>query len=209
MFREALRRTLLERYAPPSVVVTADGDIVLVSGKTGKYLEPAEGRANWNIGAMAREGLRLELPGAIHRSAKHKTVVSLKGLDVKTNGDYQKVDVTVSPLVQPSGASELFVVTFEDVMPPETADTARPSGEPDARHAGLEKELAYTKERLQTTLEEMESTSEELKSANEELQSTNEELQSTNEELTTSKEELQSLNEELVTLNTELAVESL
>ncbi|MHB9037529.1 MAG: chemotaxis protein CheB [Armatimonadota bacterium] len=203
--KEALRRTLLERYAPPSVVVTTDGDIVLVSGRTGKYLEPAEGMANWNVSAMAREGLRLELPGAIHRSAIHKTTVSLKGLNVKTNGDYQKVDVTVNPLIQPSGASELFVVTFEDVLPSDTVDAVtRPSDEPDAKHVGIEKELAHTKERLQATLEEMESTSEELKSANEELQSTNEELQSTNEELTTSKEELQSLNEELVTLNTEL-----
>jgi two-component system CheB/CheR fusion protein len=198
----ALRQTLLERYAPPSVVVTAQGDIVLVSGRTGKYLEPAEGSVHWNISAMAREGLRLELPSAIHRSAKHKAAVLLKGLDVKTNGDYQKVDVTISPLVQPSGAGQLFVVTFEDVTPPETSDTAAgPSEQP---HVGLEKELAHTKERLQRTLEEMDSTSEELKSANEELQSTNEEFQSTNEELTTSKEELQSLNEELVTLNTEL-----
>lgn len=203
--KEALRQTLLEHYAPPSVVVTADGDIILVSGRTGKYLEPAEGRVNWNINAMARDGLRLELSGAIHRSATHKIVVLLKGLNVKTNGDFQKVDVTVTPLAQPSRAGEMFVVTFDDVLPPETADTVTgPSGEPDARCAGLEKELAYAKERLQTNLEVMESTSEELKSSNEELQSTNEELQSTNEELTTSKEELQSLNEELVTLNTEL-----
>ncbi|MCL5104267.1 MAG: SpoIIE family protein phosphatase [Armatimonadetes bacterium] len=203
--KEALWRTLLERYAPPSVVVTADGGITLISGRTGKYLEPAEGRVNWNVNAMAREGLRLELPGAIHRAVTHRTVVSLQGLNVRTNGDYQKVNVTVSPLVQP-GASELFVVTFEDVAPPEAADTtvAGPSDERDERYVGLKTELAYTKERLQSTLEGMESTSEELKSANEELQSTNEELQSTNEELTTSKEELQSLNEELVTLNTEL-----
>lgn len=200
--KEALQQTLLERYAPPSVVVTADGDIILVRGKTGKYLELAEGMANWNINAMAREGLRLELPGAIHRAAAHKGVVALRGLSIETDGNYQKVDVTVSPLPQPDGASESLVVTFEDVTPPETADTVAES--PNETIAELERELAYTKERLQTTLEEMDSASEELKSANEELQSTNEELQSTNEELTTSKEELQSLNEELVTLNTEL-----
>lgn len=202
---ERLRRTLLERYAPPSVVVTVDGDIVLVSGRTGKYLEPAEGRVSWNISAMARDGLRLELPGAIHRSSTHKTPVVLSGLNVKTNGDYQKVDVTVTPLAQPGGGAELFVVTFEDVRLPESAvAVSGPSDERDARRTELENELTHTKERLQTTLEEMDSTSEELRSANEELQSTNEELQSTNEELTTSKEELQSLNEELVTLNTEL-----
>ena len=68
----------------------------------------------------------------------------------------------------------------------------------------LERELAMTKEYLQSTIEEQESANEELKSANEELQSSNEELQSTNEELETSKEELQSTNEELTTVNDEL-----
>ncbi len=202
---EALRRTLLERYAPPSVVVNASGDILLVSGKTGKYLEPAEGKANWTVSAMAREGLRLELPGAIHRASTHKTEVVLNGLSVKTNGDYQVVNVTVRPLQQPDNEGELLVVTFEDAVPPETVETAtKSSDDSDATNTELNRELSHTKERLQATLEEMDSTSEELKSSNEELQSTNEELQSTNEELTTSKEEMQSLNEELVTLNTEL-----
>ena len=203
--KKALQQSLLVQYAPPAVVVTANGDIVLISGKTGKYLEPAEGMANWNISVMAREGLRLELPGAIHKSAKHKMAVSFKGLDVKTNGNYQKVDVTVSPLLQPNGADELFVITFSDVVFPETSDISTGSlTKPNARNIELEKELAYTKDRMNATLEDMASTSEELKSANEELQSTNEEMQSSNEELTTSKEELESLNEELITLNNEL-----
>ncbi len=196
--KEALQKTLLERYAPPSVVVAADGDIVLISGKTGKYLEPAEGKANWNVGAMAREGLKLELPNAIRRSAANRSIVFLKALNVKTNGSYQKVDVTISPLPRPVGSSELFVVAFDDVETPEVAEiTTQLSGEPEARYSELEQQLEFTKERLQTTLEEMESTSEELKSTNEELQSTNEELRSTNEELITSKEEQMTLNGEL------------
>lgn len=201
--KEALRRTLLDRYAPPSVVVTKKGEIQLVSGRTGKYLEPAEGNVNFNISAMAREGLKLELPSALHRSASHNTPVVLKGLNVKTNGDFKKVDVTVSPL-QASDAAELFVITFEDVLSSELTGDITETEDSNALNTELEKELTYTKERLQTMQEVMESTSEELKSSNEELQSTNEELQSTNEELTTSKEELQSLNEELVTLNNEL-----
>ncbi len=71
--------------------------------------------------------------------------------------------------------------------------------------AELHRELAASKESLQTIIEEQEATNEELKSANEEIESSNEELQSTNEELETSKEELQSTNEELTTLNEELS----
>ncbi len=70
--------------------------------------------------------------------------------------------------------------------------------------AGLQQELASTREYLQTLMEEQETSNEELKSTNEELQSVNEELQSTNEELETSKEELQSTNKELMTVNMEL-----
>ena len=43
---------------PRSYVRIADGDIVYISGRTGKYLEPAAGKANWNFYAMVREGLR-------------------------------------------------------------------------------------------------------------------------------------------------------
>src|SRR5204862_6670227 len=69
----------------------------------------------------------------------------------------------------------------------------------------MRRELAASKESLQTIIEEQEATNEELKSANEEIESSNEELQSTNEELETAKEELQSTNEELTTLNEELS----
>ena len=52
---------LLERYSPAAVLTNDQGDILYVSGRTGKYLEPAAGKANWNLHAMAREGLRRPL----------------------------------------------------------------------------------------------------------------------------------------------------
>ena len=63
---------VLQRYAPPAVLTNDKGDIFYVSGQTGKYLEPAAGKANWNIFAMAREGLRYELAGAFQGSAPAK-----------------------------------------------------------------------------------------------------------------------------------------
>lgn len=205
---ETVKRVLLEKYAPPAVVVDADGNIVYISGRTGKYLELAEGTSNWNISAMARDGLKQALPSAIYRASRQETDVTLRRLPTKTNGGVETVNVTISPLTRPDTISGLLIVTFEDEAATETPVVATleevPAGEPDARLAGAEKELALAEERLQSTVEEMEATQEELRSANEELQSSNEELQSTNEELITSKEELQSLNEELVTLNNEL-----
>ncbi len=194
---------VLQRYAPPAVLVNDKGDILYVSGRTGKYLEPAAGKANWNLFAMAREGLRLELASAFREALRHNECVTLHDLKVGTNATEQCVDVTVQRLDEPGPLEGLVMIVFTDVAAP-AAETPLRTPRPRARSAALERELQRVRAEARATREEMQTSQEELRSANEELQSTNEELQSTNEELTTSKEEMQSMNEELQTLNAEL-----
>ncbi|MDZ7599736.1 MAG: PAS domain-containing protein [Desulfobacterales bacterium] len=197
----------MQHYCPAAVLTNDKGDILYISGRTGKYLEPAAGKANWNIFAMAREGLRYELNNAWQKALRQKTAASLKGVKVGTNGGVQAVDITVQPIAEPAALQGMVMIVFTDVAtPPETKAAGNPpraSGGSDSL-AALERELQQAREEIQTCREEMQTSQEELKSTNEELQSTNEELQSTNEELTTSKEEMQSLNEELQTVNHEL-----
>jgi len=203
---------VLERFSPPAVLVNDKGNILYVSGRTGKYLEPAAGRANWNVFAMVREGLRYELGNAFHKALEQKDSVVVRGLSVGTNGGKQYVDITVQLLQQPESLRGLVMIVFTDVAAPlEISAPGRPqkAGKTPVRNARLEElEQRYQQARLeaQTIREEMQTSQEELRSTNEEQQSTNEELQSTNEELTTSKEEMQSLNEELQTVNAELQV---
>jgi chemotaxis methyl-accepting protein methylase/PAS domain-containing protein len=202
-------RLLLQDFTPPAVLITDQGDIIYVSGRTGKYLEPAAGKANLNIYAMAREGLRYELGSGLRRALAENEVVIFNGLKVKTDGADQIINLTIRPVTEPEAMKGLLLVVFEDVKEPLAIKRSRgkkmvPETFHDGRVAELETELQYTKHNLQKTLEEMQTSQEEIRSTNEELQSTNEELQSTNEELTTSKEELQSLNEELMSVNTEL-----
>jgi chemotaxis methyl-accepting protein methylase len=194
---------VLQRYAPPAVLVNDKGDILYVSGRTGKYLEPAAGKANWNLFAMAREGLRLELSSAFREALRQDERVALHGLRFGTNGTEQCVDVTVQRLKEPKPLEGLVMIVFTDVAAP-AAETPLPTPKSHARSAALEQELQRARASARATREVMQTSQEELRSANEELQSTNEELQSTNEELTTSKEEMQSMNEELQTLNAEL-----
>jgi two-component system CheB/CheR fusion protein len=198
---------LLQRYSPAAVLVTKDGDILYVSGKTGKYLEPAAGKANWNLFAMSREGLGNALSEAFHKAVRQKTVVTLKNVTVGTNGGTQVVDLTVHPVADPPSLQGLLMVVFADVAKPPGAAKLAPSelaSIRDVRLSELAQELQQAHADLQTTRDEMQTSQEELRSTNEELQSTNEELQSTNEELTTSKEEMQSMNEELQTVNQEM-----
>jgi len=203
---------VLENYAPPAVLVNDKGNILYVSGRTGKYLEPAAGKANWNIFAMAREGLRYELGNAFHKALEKTAPVAVRGLTLGTNGGRLFVDMVIQRLEQPETLRGLVMIVFTDVAPPpETSAPGRPgkTGKTPARSARLEElERKYQQARLdaQSIRDEMQTSQEELRSTNEEQQSTNEELQSTNEELTTSKEEMQSLNEELQTVNAELQV---
>ncbi|MDQ5911761.1 MAG: two-component system, chemotaxis family, CheB/CheR fusion protein [Pseudomonadota bacterium] len=199
---------LLQRYAPAAVLVNSQGDILYISGRTGKYLEPAAGQANWNIFAMAREGLREPLLRGCQEAFQQPAdePIVQQGLRVRTNGDYQTIDLTVQALKEPDALHNLLMVVFTEVVTPAVKVRGKPvkATALEVKIEQLERETQRLREALQITHEEMQTTHEELKSANEELQSTNEELQSSNEELTTSKEEMQSLNEELQTVNAEL-----
>jgi transcriptional regulator with PAS, ATPase and Fis domain len=188
------------------VVTNASGDILYISGRTGKYLEPAVGKANWNIFVMAREGLRYGLTGAFQKALGKKETVSLKNMVVDNNGGKQTVNITVQPISGSNALSGMAIIIFSDVdVIPQTKRTGKQRGSM-ALVKELEQEIDRTRQEIQSIREEMQNSQEELKSANEEMQSSNEELQSTNEELTTSKEEMQSMNEELHTVNQELQV---
>lgn len=192
-----------QTYAPAAVLVNADGDILYISGRTGKYLEPAAGRVNVNIYAMAREGLREALTGVIHKALRESKPVCLNQLAIGNDAGIQLVDVIIQGLEQPETLRGRVLIVFKDVQKRSASHRTKKSPS-SAPQETLMQELAQVRESLRVTHEEMQSSMEELKSSNEELQSTNEELQSTNEELTTSKEEMQSLNEELQTVNAEL-----
>lgn len=198
---------VLRRFAPPTVLVDEQGNILHISGRTGKYLEPAIGKANLNIFAMAREGLRYELTSAFQKALRQPGPVVMHGLRIEMEGMTQFADISVEKIEQTDPLAGLLIVVFSEVPAPVQTQAQGKSGKTNARHPRLsevERELHHARVELQNTRQEMQSSQEELKSTNEEMQSTNEEMQSTNEELTTSKEEMQSLNEELQTVNSEL-----
>lgn len=199
---------LLQHYSPVGVLVNPEGDILYISGRAVKYLEPAVGKANMNIFAMLREGLRKEFSVAFNKMPLlKKEAVVLHNLKVGTNGGSNSVNISLKWIDKPDPLKGTIMIVFTDV--PDTSEE-KPRirmGKPvpgNYRETELEEEIQRGREEMQDIMDEMQSSQEELKSTNEELQSINEELQSSNEELTTSKEEMQSLNEELQTVNAEL-----
>jgi two-component system CheB/CheR fusion protein len=208
--RQRVDARVLERYIPPNVVVTRDGDIINYSGGTGKYLEAPPGRPSRSIMAMARRGLRFALRSALHEAIDSGHTAVRDNIAIDTDDKGESVKIVVEPLEQ-DDHEPLFLVVFQELRT-SAGDEQQPAPKRrkgQARDPGLEqleRELREVRERLQSTAEEYETAIEELKSSNEEMVSVNEELQSTNEELETSKEELQSVNEELQTVNHELTI---
>ena len=216
-------RRLLTHYAPATVFINEDLEIIHTRGNVNRYLKLAPGRPSLSLLKMAREGLLMELRNAIGRAKKESIVVGKRNLKIRNDsgdGTSEKAPATetsrlvnfdVIPVTLGNLKELYFMIVFQEAPPEPAAGTAprraRPSEETESalrRTAKLEQELAATKEYLQSVIETQEATNEELQSANEEILSSNEELQSTNEEMETAKEELQSANEELTTVNDEL-----
>ena len=195
-------QALLKDHAPPAVLVNAEGDVVYIHGSVGRFLEPASGKANWNIHVMARPSIRAQVVVGLREALQAKAPVSLRGLRLEGEAP-ATVDVTIQPLAEPQALAGLVMIVFRPGFddPPH-----RRRGKPGEAAADphVADELERWKAEVRALRQEMGASAEELQAANEELQSTNEELQAANEELTSSKEESQSMNEELQSLNGEL-----
>src|SRR6266545_822005 len=201
-------RIMLSTYAPAAVVIDQDMQVQQFRGRTELFLEHAPGPATFNLLQLARPSLVPDLRATIRRAIKTDKAVRTERAKVKLSGRSYEINIQAVPFKIPGSDKSWLLVIFD-----ETTKGTKPGKVPLALGktaaqrdvAELHRELAASKESLQTIIEEQEATNEELKSANEEIESSNEELQSTNEELETSKEELQSTNEELTTLNEELS----
>jgi two-component system CheB/CheR fusion protein len=199
-------RLMLQQFSPAGVLVNEEGDIIYISGHTGRYLEPAVGKANMNIFAMLREGIRFDFPFAFKKAIMKKETVVLRDLRISSNGSAFNLNISIEYLINPEPLNGMIMIVFTEVLGQKKLKPHSKNSEVTLglTQSEMESELEDTREKMKLTLEEMQTSQEELKSANEELQFTNEELQSTNEEVTSSKEEMQSMNEELQTLNAEL-----
>jgi two-component system CheB/CheR fusion protein len=216
-FQKDADRIALEKYAPPSVVINTDMEILYFRGRTTPYLEHESGPSSNNLLKMAKPELLHALRQSIHKAIKQNTVVRQDDLAFDYEGKRRTINIEVVP-ANPFGPADQrkFIIFFETVneaplLPAferqknnNKNGTKRQLDHQDQRIEQLIQEARINKHYQMSMIEEFNAAREELTAGNEELQSTNEELQSTNEELETAKEEVQSSNEELSTVNDEL-----
>ena len=207
--RRECEAQLLDRHAPPHVLVNAAGEVVFFSAETSQFLQHSAGAPTLQLADLARKGMRLEIRRVLRHALETRTTVRSEELTLQLGSSrVQPFMLTIEPLQKTSANEPLLLVLFQTCGPErQVGATDESSPNNDEREiTALDKELKETRERLQATIEEYETAMEELRSSNEELVSLNEEHQSTNEELEASREEMQSLNEELHTVNSELKI---
>ncbi|QAZ66584.1 PAS domain S-box protein [Solidesulfovibrio carbinolicus] len=196
--------SLLARYAPPSVLVTPQEQIVRLVGDLNPFLELAPGEPSLSLGKLVKKTLRpavREVLAAVARDGGEQAAgpASLPGF---AGG----VLVRGLPVADAWGNQAFTLLVFElQAAGPAVAAAATP---PPPEQVELVVRYETALERLGDDLgravSRYETLTEELRAANEELVGANEELQSSNEEMDASREELQSLNEELNFVNAEL-----
>ena len=155
---ELTERLLLHSYAPSCVIINEKYSALYFYGDTGKYLQPSHGEASLNILDMARSGLKAHLRTSINKVRKNKKEVERLGIQVKTNGNYQTINLKVKSITVSESEEQVLMVIFEDVKEPITPLKvgARSEEYENLQLVELEHELASTKEYLRTTIEELE-----------------------------------------------------
>lgn len=194
----------LEQYAPPSVIVNHEAEIVHMSDRAGNFLRYVGGEPSLNLTTLVHPQLRLELRTALYQATHTGKSVEARRVRLERDGRNYWVNMVARPFRDNEAGSDYMLVLFDEVEACMDSNAKEDADTRDSVLTQLEAELQQTKERLQATMEHSETSTEELRASNEELQAINEELRSATEELETSKEELQSINEELTTVNFEL-----
>ena len=82
----------------PCVIADSKGAITYIHGRTGRFLEPAPGKAAMNVLQMARKGLDRHLPTMLRVAASQGKEIRRENLRVQANGEEIRANVTVKPI---------------------------------------------------------------------------------------------------------------
>jgi len=189
---------LVQQYAPPTVVVDAQGNIMHVFNGAQKMLHVPEGPAKTTLVDLVAPEIGVILSLGLWRCKLEQRPITCPKI---TLTDFINLFITVTPYEDSQRGDEVYIVNLrtqdraelvpikvegQPDMPPDPNSLlldAETKSQASEILRVLELDLRETKENLQMTIEELQASNEELQASNEELQSTNEELQSTNEEL--------------------------
>ena len=206
MIRDPFAQYLADRYAPTTLFVTANYDIVYINGNVDGLLTFPRQHASFNLQRVLSTEVSTILCSAVDDALGNTTDEQVKNAgvnvpDIELRGRKYSTQVRRAELLEYPAPVGIIIMQpvegTEDGMQEPTGKITRSDDLIRRRIQSLEEQLLQSNLRTQKLLAELEATNEELQTSNRELLASNEEMQSTNEEL-------QSVNEELYTVNNEL-----
>jgi two-component system CheB/CheR fusion protein len=109
-----LHQQLLEQFAPPSVVVNENYDILHLSERAGRFMQIAGGEPSNNLLKTIRPELRLELRTALYQAVQKRINVEAKNLTLKINDRVETINIHVRPVLRAEDTARGFIlVLFE------------------------------------------------------------------------------------------------
>jgi two-component system, chemotaxis family, CheB/CheR fusion protein len=216
---------IANRYAPISVVVDEQMQILQMRGDLDPYLKLAPSTTELNLLTMARDGLEIPLRTALYQAQTQNVPVRQEQIQLESSERLAPSTTPPEPLrlnlevlpFQPTQTNACYFLVFFNPIAPSATEPS-PAVVESLEPVDLAREIVHLRQalaaatqrelsaqaHLQAVIQEQTQLNQNLRVANEEILSSNEELQSTNEELQTAKEEIQATNEELATTNDEL-----
>ena len=168
-------------FAPPSILVNADSEIVHIGENASRFLRLAGGEPTRDIVALVAPELRLELRTALFRAHKSGERTGTGPVRYRGADGMRDVDMAVLPFHDAHAEGLLMLVTFDDVQVPAPSS---PAAVPDAPLADrLDEELRQTRDKLRETIDQSDRAGAQMRTAHEELQSMVEELRAANQTL--------------------------
>lgn len=107
---------LLAKYAPPTVVIDENMNVIQTRGDLARYLKLASGMSGFNLYDSVRSEILAPLQKAIEAARTGNVSIARKQLQLADNGNLHRVNVDVIPLKADSGLQRMYLVVFnEDV----------------------------------------------------------------------------------------------
>src|SRR5205823_5089960 len=88
-------------------------DVIQFRGRTGAFLEPAQGTASLNILKMARNGLLVELKSALAKARRTNERVRSENVSVRNDAGALSTNLEVVPLKDDGSGARFYLVLFE------------------------------------------------------------------------------------------------
>lgn len=194
------QRLLLKQYAPISLFVSPELDILYTHGAVQQLFGFPRSAEDFNLRKVTKLENLAMFENGVRKALESGKTFTYKDVPYVFEEQRMRIHATFNSLRDEYRSHRIVLIDIKILKDRPTEET----GEAIDEDAYREEQLRTLERRLSEAMDARQVLAEKLEATNEELQSSNEELLAANEELQSTNEELQSLNEELYTVNSEL-----